>query len=60
MSGATSYRVYSTDDPSLPIGSWALEADGAATTFTDSLAAIDPVPRFYAVAVVDAEGGETF
>ena len=50
----------STDDPSLPIGSWTLEVDSAATSFIDSLAALDPTARYYVVAVVDSGGGETF
>ena len=58
--GASSYRVYSTGDPSLPIGSWTLEADTTSTTFVDALGALDSGTRFYVVAVVDAEGGEIF
>ena len=34
---ATSYRVYSTDDPYLPSNRWGLEAEGIISTFWDDL-----------------------
>ncbi len=58
--GASSYRVYSSDDPSLPIESWTFEAETTSTTFVDALAVLDPGTRFYAVGVVDDQGGEIF
>lgn len=58
--GAAGYRVYVAHDPALPVEQWTLAFEGTASTFVDPDVMLDPVPRFYRVAVLDGEGGEVF
>jgi len=58
VGGAQSYRVYASDDVSLPLAQWTLESDQTAPGFTDPGAAALAGLRAYSVVVVDNGGQE--
>ncbi len=54
---AAAYRVYASDDPSLPQESWTLLQETTENDFVDAGGALGP-PRYYSVVVVDGNGEE--
>lgn len=52
------YRVYASDDPSLPQGSWTRLGDSSGTEYVDAGEAERPRMRFYNVVGLDENGGE--